>query len=319
MSTRLLSFAYQLLLRSYPAQTRAERGPVELDTLLAVSRPAQRMPKFREARAIVKEGIHHRIAHTAGRSPLEVVSHGATMGVLFTMSVQLYWLGIIAHKMTGHTVDNLPGNSWTRMAPVLSWIGVVAVCALWWSLRPNRFTIVAWQIANVTGVLLLVDVVRREATDWSNDLGETLASMGVIICLLSLSSCLALFCWSKLGPNTNVPQNQRAPLGLRFAALCVGLPLWASPLFGAIQKHGNNVLVIAIVCMLVLSVIDPRLLIGLTIAVATPFLGASIAAVASPQTGMGLRLLLPALTLSAIGLTSLRARVLVRRCTSSLT
>jgi hypothetical protein len=48
MSNRFLTRSYQLLLHAYPKQTRKERGQVELDTLLGVSKPNQFLPRIAE-------------------------------------------------------------------------------------------------------------------------------------------------------------------------------------------------------------------------------------------------------------------------------
>ena len=73
MSNQLLTRTYQLLLHAYPRETRTERGQVELDTLLAVSKPNQRLPRIAEARAICQRGhpranSEHSRAHSARNS-----------------------------------------------------------------------------------------------------------------------------------------------------------------------------------------------------------------------------------------------------------
>jgi hypothetical protein len=300
--TQSLKRAYQFLLHAYPRQIRLDRGAVELDTLLSVSKPNQRLPKIAEARAITREGIRERIRSTAGQTPLEVLAHGGALGVLFTMSLQLYALGILASKAA-----QTPNESWTRSAPLTMWIASTVMAALWWSLRPSRLALLPWQFSNVIGTGWLVGYVSKHATHWSHGLQVTMVTFGTIACLLSLSSVLAMFCWSKL------PNQSRAPLGWKIAVPSIAVPIWASPLFGGIEKHGNSVLLLAIVAMLVIAFVDPRPLIGLAIAVITPLASGTFAIISSDTSGTLVRILLPTITVLAIGTVALRTRSLVRR------
>lgn len=299
--TRSLKRAYQFLLHAYPREIRSQRGVVELDTLLSVSKPNQHLPKIAEARAITREGIRERIRSTAGQTPLEVLAHGGALGVLFTMTLQLYALGILAFK--AQTLN----ESWTRSAPLTMWMAMTVMTALWWSLRPSRLAILPWQFGNMMGTGWLVGYVAKHATHWSHGLQVTMVTFGTIACLLSLSSVLAIFCWSKL------PKHSRAPLGWKIAVPSIAVPIWASPLFGGIEKHGNSVLLLAIVAMLVIAFVDPRPLIGLAIAVITPLASGTFAIVSSDTSGTLLRILFPTITVLATGTVALRTRALLRR------
>jgi hypothetical protein len=302
MGARSLASAYRLLLKAYPKAVRKQRGVVELDTLLSVSKPNQRLPNTAEARAIVREGIRERIRSTAGQTPLEVLAHGGTYGVLFSLSLQLYVLGTLTWKAAQNPIE-----SWTRSAPFLPWMALTACTALWWSLRPNRLVIAVWQLSNVLGAVWLLGYVAEHVTHWSHELEVTMVTLGTIACLLSLSSVLALFCWSKL------PKQSRAPLGWKTALAGIALPIWASPLFGNIEKHGNNALLLAIVAMLLIALVDPRPLVGMAIAVFTPLVSGSIAISSSTTSTIRVRILLLTLTALAIAVVALRARALLRR------
>jgi hypothetical protein len=301
MRNRLLTRTYQFLLHAYPRETRTERGSVELDTLLAVSKPNQRLPTIAEARAIAREGIHERIRSAAGHTPLEVLAHGGTFGVLFTLSFQLYWFGMMTYKMTYD-----PKVSWSQFAPFIGWHIVVAAVALWWSLRPNRVALALWQLSNLLGILWFIDYLGRNVTEQSTALSNTVLVLGTIMSLLVLSGTLALWCWSKM------PKHSRRPLGWKIALPSAVIPIWAS-LFGHFAKHGNTVLLIVVIAMLLLALVDPRPLIGLGIAAITPLAGGSIALSGTSTNSLQIRLLLPAITTIAIALVAMRTRSLIRR------
>ena len=301
MSNRFLTRSYQLLLHAYPKQTRKERGQVELDTLLGVSKPNQFLPRIAEARAIAREGIHERIRSSAGHTPLEVLAHGGTFGVLFTVSFQLYWFGMMTYKMMYG-----PKVSWSQFTPFIGWHIVVAAIALWWSLRPNRVALVLWQLSNLLGILWFIDYVGRHVTEKSTALSNTVTVLGTIMSLLVLSGTVALWCWSKM------PKQSRRPLGWKIALPSIVIPIWAS-LFGRFEKHGNTVLLITVVAMLLLALVDPRPLIGLGIAAITPLAGGSIALSGTSTNSLQIRLLLPAITTIAIALVAMRTRSLIRR------
>ncbi len=243
--TQSLKRAYQFLLHAYPRQVRLERGSVELDTLLGVSKPNQFLPRIAEARAIAREGIHERIRSTAGHTPLEVLTHGGTFGVLFTMSFQLYWFGMMTHKMAYG-----PRVSWSQFTPFIGWHIVVAAIALWWSLRPNRVALTLWQLSNLLGILWFIDYVGRHVTEQSTALSNTVMVLGTVMSLLVLSGTVTLWCWSKM------PKQSRRPLGCKIALASIVIPLWAS-LFGRFEKHGNTVLLIAVIAMLLLPLSIP--------------------------------------------------------------
>jgi hypothetical protein len=301
MSKQLLMRAYQLLLQAYPQETRAKRGQVEFDTLLEVSRPNQFLPRIAEARAITREGIHERIRSTAGRTPLAVLAHGGTFGVLFTMSFQFYWFGMMTYRMS-----YAPKANWSQFAPFIGWQIVVAAIALWWSVRPTRVALTLWQLSNVLGILWFIDYLGRYVTEKSAALSNNVMVLGTIICLLTLSGTVTLWCWS------NMPRQSRRPLGWKIALPSIMIPIWAS-LFGPIERHGNTVLLIAVIAMLLLALVDPRPLIGLAIAVITPVVGGSIALACTSTHSSQIRLLLPAVATVAIALVTLRTRSLIRR------
>jgi hypothetical protein len=301
MSNQFLRRTYKFLLHAYPRETRTERGSVELDTLLGVSKPNQFLPRIAEARAIAREGIHERIRSTAGHTPLEILAHGGTFGVLFTMSVQLYWFGMMTYKMAYS-----PKAHWSQFAPFIGWqIAVVAV-ALWWSLRPTRVALAFWQLSNLLGILWFIDYLGKHVSENSTELNNTVIVLGTIVSLLMLSSTLALWCWSKM------PKQSRRPLGWTIALPSIVIPIWAS-LFGRFEKHGNTALLIAVIAMLLLALVDPRPLIGLGIATITPLLGGSIALSGTSTNSLQIRLLLPAVTTIAIALVAMRTRSLIRR------
>jgi hypothetical protein len=301
-STQSLKRAYQFLLHAYPSGVRSDRGVVELDTLLSVSRPNQRIPKMAEARAITREGIRERIRSNAGKTTREVLAHGGALGVLFTMSLQLYWFGVMTYKM-----DYDPNTTWAQIAPFVGWMAAVAVMALGWSLHPTRIAVALWQLSNILGVLWLIGFVGRKVVQQSTELSTTLVVLGTIVCLLALSSLLVIWCWSE------IPGHARAPLGLKIAGPSIALPIWASPLFLNIDTHGNNVLLLAIAAMLVIAFVDPRPLIGLAVAVITPLVGGSIAIASSGIHSSRLRILLPSITALLIALVIVRCRILLRR------
>jgi hypothetical protein len=295
MSTATLTRTYQLLLRAYSPATRAGRGSVELDTLLATSDPNQRLPKLRETRAILREGIRDRIAVNAGRSTLEIVSYGATLGVLLTMSMQLGWLGMMLPK-----VVRSPGAA----GPFTVWAAVLGALAFALALRPMKRTLVLWQLANVAGGVWLWSFVRRE-TPGVEDY-TFLAMIVAPVTLLALSSVVVLFCWDKL------PKTQRVALGWRIGLACVVVPLWASPL-SPIDSSGLQVAALAVVAMLVIALVDPRPLIAMAIALGTPLVAASLAMQTLPRIDAPVRIVVPAITVVIIALFTFRTRVLLRR------
>jgi hypothetical protein len=301
MSNQFLKSTYQFLLHAYPRETRAKRGQVEIDTLLGVSKPNQCLPRIAEARAIVREGIHERIRSTAGHTPLEVLAHGGTFGVLFTLSFQLYWFGMMTYKMT-----YVPKAHWGQLAPFIGWQIVVAAIALWWSLRPTRLALILWQLSNILGILWFIDYVGRYVTEKSTALSNTVIVLGTIVSLLMLSGTVALWCWSEM------PKQSRRPLGWKVALPSIVIPIWAS-LLGRLESHGNTVLLIAVIAVLLLALVDPRPLIGLGIAAITPLVGGSIAVASTSANSLQIRLLLPAVATVAIALVALRSRSLIRR------
>jgi hypothetical protein len=183
---------------------------------------------------------------------------------------------------------------------------VVATIALWWSLRPTRLALTLWQLSNILGILWFIDYVGRHVTEKSTVLSNTAVVLGTIMSLLVLSGTVALFCWSEM------PNQSRRPLGWKVALPSIVIPIWAS-LFGRFEKHGNTVLLIAVIAMLLLALVDPRPLIGLAIAVITPLVGGSIAVAGTSANSLQIRLLLPAVATVAIALVALRSRSLIRR------
>ena len=109
-----------------------------------------------------------------------------------------------------------------------------------------------------------------------------------------------------------MPKQSRRPLGWKIALPCIVIPIWASR-FGRIEKHGNTVLLIAVIAMLLLTLVDPRPLIGLAVAVITPLAGGSIAIASSSTHNLQICLLLPTVTAIAIALVALRTRSVIRR------
>jgi hypothetical protein len=85
--SKVLKRAYQFLLLSYPTVTRTERGSVELDTLMEVSRPNRVLPRFGEARAIVVEGIRERVRRNGGTKYLNGAFSGWVVIGLLLLSL----------------------------------------------------------------------------------------------------------------------------------------------------------------------------------------------------------------------------------------
>jgi hypothetical protein len=308
VSSTLLKRTYQLLLCAYSKGTRAERGAVELDTLLSVSRPNQRLPKIAEARAIAKEGIRDRIRRNAGQSTLEIVGQGAALGVLFTMSIQLWWFAVMSHKFLNSR--NLLGGQET--VHFVLWGTVVALLAIRWAFRPSRVIIGVWQLANVTGAAWFFSLFKHQVrANWvlgsSRDIGNLVVAFMAILSLLALSSVVAIWCWSHLPKNT-----PRRAIGAKVALLAIVLPVWASPL-SPVDSSGFQVFGLSVIFMLVVGLVDPRPLIGLGIALLTPMVALSVALITNTEASTNGRLILPALTLTAIALVSIRVHVVLRR------
>ncbi len=301
MTDEYLRRAYQLLQHAYPARRRRERGEVELDTLLAVSRPGQRLPRLAEARAIVREGLRER-ARTTGASTLEIVAHGSSLGVLFTMALQVFWFAVMAEKVLDARVPRSSG-----LTLFAAWGLAVLLCAYWWSLRPSRAAIAAWQLSNLIGAGCLVSYIQRYATEGGDGLGAVVATMISVHCLLTVSAVVLLGCWSRIRVSNAVR------LGWKVPTITLSVVVWSSPLVRSVESHGSTVLVVAFLTMVLCSFIDPRILVGLASATLTPLVAASLSIIGSDASSSRIRLLFPTGVTLAIGLVVLRVRVLVRR------
>ena len=251
MTQKYLRRAYQLLQHAYPARTRRERGEVELETLLAVSRPGQRMPRLAEARAIAREGLRERVRAT-GASTFEIVAHGSSLGVLFTMALQVFWFAVMAEKVLDARVPRSSG-----LTLFAAWGLAVLLCAYWWSLRPSRAAIAAWQLSNVIGLACLVSFIQRYATEGGDGLGTIVAAMISVHCLMTLSAVVLLGSWARIRASNAVR------LGWKLPTITLAVVVWSSPLVRSVESHGSSVLVVAFIAMVLCSFVDPRILVGL--------------------------------------------------------
>lgn len=85
-----LAARYWDLLDFYPERYRDERGPELVGTLLDCARPGQTRPSWREARALVLEGLRLR-AGTGGHRPARAtVARGMQVGVLLVLVLMLH-------------------------------------------------------------------------------------------------------------------------------------------------------------------------------------------------------------------------------------
>jgi hypothetical protein len=302
--SKVLKRAYQFLLLSYPTVTRTERGSVELDTLMEVSRPNRVLPRFGEARAIVVEGIRERVRRNGGTTVNEVMASGGTLGVLFSFSLQLWWVGMMLAKSSTMKADR------NQAGTVFSAWGLI-ICALmiWWSLRPSRFTLLVWQLANVVGAIWMVRFVRDHAAG-SNGLDTVLIGMFLIVSTLVFSSGIVLNCWSRM------PKTARHRLGGKHAAVAILVPMWAST-YGLKYLNGafSGWVVIG---LLLLSLIDPRILIGLSIALLTPAVAMVMVISTYGSGSLSTKLTFPGMCLGVMVLLWMRVRVLVRRTLASI-
>ncbi len=296
--SRILKRAYQILLNSYPATTRNERGSVELDTLMQVSEPTQKLPRFGEARAIVVEGIRERVRRNGGTSVNEVVAAGGTLGVLFSFSLQMWWILLMLAKAASMTTGRAES-----VGVFCAWMAIISALTVWWSMRPSKATLFVWQLTNVIGAVwfhkfLLGHAQRPESMD------QVLTGMFLILSMLVLSSVIVLNCW------TRMPKVARHRVGAKFAIGAILVPMLAH-VNGAVAGW-------VLVGLLLVSLIDPRMLVGLSIAFLTPglIMVAVISNYGSPS--LATRVTLPGIALGAAALLALRVRVLIRRTLVSI-
>lgn len=89
MTTDGLERRYRRLMRAYPAAYRQERGDELLGTLMELSRPGQRRPSAREARALVLGGLRVRAGADRLRSTMDSWLDAARVALVLILAVQI--------------------------------------------------------------------------------------------------------------------------------------------------------------------------------------------------------------------------------------
>lgn len=216
------------------------------------------------------------------------------------MALQILWFALLTHKMF-----RTPSADPAEIVQFASWSVAVLAFAFWWSIRPGRRVIFGWQLSNLVGSIWMFFHIKEHAT---NPLGlaNTVSVMLSVLCLLSLSGIVALWCLPR------VENAASLTLGWKIPFLAVGASILASPLLQPFVSHGSAFLVIVVVAMLLVSLVDPRPLIGLAIAIVTPLVAVTVS-LASANTGIGTSLRLAALSVGVMVVVSMRVRTLVRR------
>jgi hypothetical protein len=184
------------LLRAYPRWYRRSRGEEMLATLLEASRPGQRWPSARDARALIMGGLRVRATHDQRLTTAANVRLAAQLGAVLTL------LMLVTRDLASVALV------WTHMHAVSAGISHWVVYGL---LLPLAAVLAAWFAPRpVVAVLTVAAAVAAAWVYWDGDRVMAILPAGLLVMLAALvfigermpRSWLwlpgALFAWSVL-------------------------------------------------------------------------------------------------------------------------
>jgi hypothetical protein len=300
--SRLLRRSYSTLLRFYPAPIRLERGTVELDTLLEVSSPGQRLPKVREARALIASGLRARLVLTAGSDWRSVVANGLSWSVGMSMVMQFWFTLIMLMKVIS------PSSKQYRSESIFAfslWAIATLAITLAWTQKPNRLVLGIWQVVNVSGAVWLGTYLYKLTLG-----GEWLDVYLSIVALVTLPCIagIAAIALSKGGGPTHELVGPNLP-GMFFLVILLAtvwpLTILTVPLLVIIP--------VAIIGVLIISTVDPRPLIAVIGAFTVPLIVLGANNIIGAHSIGFKQLACPVILCVLSVLTYVRSKVLLRR------
>jgi hypothetical protein len=293
--------SYATLLRFYPATVRAERGQVELDTLLEVSAPGQRLPKVREARAVIASGLRARLMFTAGSDWRSVVANGLAWGIGISMVMQ-FWFTLVMLLKSDSSYN--PDRAETVSAFSLWAIATLAI-TIAWTQKPNQVVLGIWQVINVSGAIWLGVYLSKLTLG-----GEWLDVYLSIVALVTLPCIagIAAIALSKGGGPTHELVGPNLP-GMFFLVILLAtvwpLTILTVPLLVIIP--------VAIIGVLIISTVDPRPLIAVIGAFTVPLIVLGANNIIGAHSIGFKQLACPVILCVLSVLTYVRSKVLLRR------
>jgi hypothetical protein len=294
--SRLLRRSYSTLLRFYPAAIRLERGTVELDTLLEVSSPGQRLPKVREARAVIASGLRARLVLTAGSDWRSVVANGLSWGVGVSMVMQFWFTLVMLMKVAS------PSSKQYRSESILAfslWAIATLAITLAWTQKPNRLVLGIWQVVNVSGAVWLGIYLYKLGVA-----AEILDVYLTIIALVTLS-CVAGIVSIVIACQADESTHGPSPFVILLAALF--------PLISTLITPALVIIPVAIIGVLIISTVDPRPLIAAIGAFTVPLIVLGANNIIGAHSIGFKQLACPVILCVLSVLTYVRSKVLLRR------
>jgi hypothetical protein len=294
--SRLLRRSYSTLLRFYPAPIRLERGTVELDTLLEVSSPGQRLPKVREARALIASGLRARLVLTAGSDWRSVVANGLSWSVGMSMVMQFWFTLIMLMKVIS------PSSKQYRSESIFAfslWAIATLAITLAWTQKPNRLVLGIWQVVNVSGAVWLGTYLYK--------LGVAAEILDVYLSIIALVtlSCVAGIVSIVIARQADGSTHGPSPFVILLAALF--------PLISTLITPVLVIIPVAIIGVLIISTVDPRPLIAVIGAFTVPLIVLGANNIIGAHSIGFKQLACPVILCVLSVLTYVRSKVLLRR------
>jgi small basic protein len=293
----LLRRSYSALLRFYPAAVRSERGTVELDTLLEVSSPGQRLPKVREARALIASGLRARLVLSAGSDWRSVVANGLSWGVGISMVMQFWFT--LAMLMKAISPYNSQDHAETVSAFSL-WALATLALTIAWTQKPNRVVLGIWQVINVSGAVWLGMYIHKRVPE----VLDVYLSITAIATLSCIAGVVAIVLDRQAeGPTCKLRGPN--PLIILFAALF--------PVFSTLVLPALIIIPVATIGVLIISTVDPRPLIAVIGALTVPLIVLCVNNIIGAHDVGAKQLACPLILCVLSVLTYARSKVLLRR------
>jgi hypothetical protein len=217
-----LASRYWDLLDFYPARYREERGPELVGTLLDCARPGQTRPSWREARALVLEGLRVR-AGTGGHRPARVtLAGGVQWGMLVLLVAALLERVTAVVARRGHEDIRPVTAGWS----VLFALAVLAMVVPFVLLALGRVR-AALPLVVVAGAVQMAGFPWLHRTGWADLAGLTGEGPGILPVHLSPGTATVLVAGTllliRLRPG---PVGRTGVAAVMLAPVLVSAPGW---------------------------------------------------------------------------------------------